>query len=812
MNTERSKKKRRQVSHYGLLWTAASVFLLCWGVNPSVARGPAGQNPLKAEAQENSPTFRLLGCDFDLQKVSILAPSGRETEVLLNQKAGSWALMAVVEDGGGRLAVFENVDDGRGNIVFLSRSGIVASLAKSMERTSVPPESLYGGHSLEEIGGRGFRGGQGAQGVRGSRGGRDVLGAEILAEPGDPSYERVAPLFPPLRVPTFVGTRHSIDKPTFEYGAFSDEIYVDVGKVFPEIAEARERLDVWEGIVGGWLPVPRFVFPAGENRYWDVLIFAEEDPSKFWTQPIWFRILCIEDAQVKEAHFFYHHLPYPPRGEPPAEKFYAALLTMSREWHKVLKPTLRIDVPEARIQDFCLHALAMEMITRVGNQPKYGYPPLGGINVFGGYGYSNVDTFQDVFNSSVITFSEWGLLDIARGYIDHYFTEYVRDDGSIDTRGPETGQYGLMLAAIAKYYNYSKDAELILKHRKKICGIVDMFYSLRSKSKKVSVEDPSYGIITGWSEHDSCLKVDPYSLMQPFFSNNADACRGFIDVGQVFVEIGENTSNSELVDVGRGMIEEADEMKKDLYTSMQRSMRTDVDPPALPAVAGDRSRVFAHRVYAELMQSGILTKDYASAITRFGADGERRLAGRGGFLFYGFGYGILHHDWIREFLLSYYSVMAHGYSRGTWTSVESAAIDMSRYAPYCTCSQLTIPALTKWMLVFEDPNEPVLWLAKAAPRRWLDDGQKIAVEGAPTRFGTVGYVLTSEIGRGRISGSLDLPAGAEATVKVRIRVPGNRTMKSVRLNGRPWSDFDPALEIVTLGPSVSGRVELEVNY
>jgi len=798
MKAKSARKSWFQVIRLFLLLFSISISLVQVPRNLSAAQNSGEQKPLQAKAGGKAPRFILKDCNFDLQTVTVVNSAGGENEVLLNQKVGPWALMAVVEHEGKPLAVFENIDDTKGDIVYLSRDGIALSLAKSLERTSVPPESLYNGHSLEEIGGRGRR---------------DVLGEEILAEPEDPSFEQVAPLFPPLRVPTFVGTRHSIDKPTFDYGAFSDEIYVDVGKVFPEIAAAREKLDVWEGIVGGWLPVPRFVFPAGENRLWEVVIFAEEDPSRFWTQPIWFRILLIEGAQVKEAHHFYHHLPYPPRGEPPANKFYTALLKLQRDWHEVLNPTLKIDVPEARIQDFCRHALAMEMITRVGNQPKYGYPPLGGIDVFGGYGYSNVDTFQDVFNSSVITFSEWGLLDIAKGYIDHYFTEYVRDDGSIDTRGPETGQYGLMLAALAKYYNYSKDAELILKHLRKIQGIVDMFYGLRAESKKVSSEDPSYGIISGWSEHDSCLKVDPYSLMLPFFSNNAAASRGFIDVGRVFIEIGGNTSNTGLVKAGQGMIDEAEEMRKDLYTSMQKSMRTNVEPPALPAVAGDRSRVFAHRVYAELMQSGMLTKEYASAITRFGSDGARRLAGRGGFLFYGFGYGILHHDWIREFLLSYYSVMAHGYSRGTWTSVESAALDMSRYAPYCTCSQLTIPALTKWMLVFEDPNEPVLWLSKAIPQRWLADGQRVSVEGAPTRFGTVGFEFVSEIGKGKVTGTVDLPAGPTgATVKIRIRVPGNRKMKAVRLNGRPWNDFDPAQDVVTLGPSVSGSVKLEVTY
>jgi len=168
---------------------------------------------------------------------------------------------------------------------------------------------------------------------------------------------------------------------------------------------------------------------------------------------------------------------------------------------------------------------------------------------------------------------------------------------------------------------------------------------------------------------------------------------------------------------------------------------------------------------------------------------------------------------VREFLLMYFSIMAHGYSRGTWTSVESAALDMSTYAPYCTPSQLLIPVLTRWMLVFEDPDEPVLWLAKATPREWLEDGKRISVSGAPTRFGMVGYELRSEMGTGKVSGSVSLPPGPSGpTVNIRIRVPGEPRMQKVLLNGEPWSDFDSALDIVVLPPALRGRVAIEVSY
>lgn len=774
---------------------------------------PAAGNPEKGSLAPGSmmgsalwnPGFTIKEMDVAAQKAIVILPlPGGETVVLKHQKVGPWVLMAVFEGGRGPMAVFEDIGNKKGSILYMNTEGAALRLAKSLERTSVPAETLYRGRSLDEIVGTM----------------RDILGEEILAERGDPTFEKVAACFPPLRVPTFVGTRHSIDKPTFDYGAFSDEIYVDVGKVFPEIAEARKRLDVWEGLVGGWLPVPRFLFPTGEKRYWDVVIFAEEDPSKFWTQPLWFRILCAEDGQVKEAHHFYHHLPYPPRGEPGAGDFYKALWNVHGEWQKALDPPLKIEVPDKMIGDFCRHALAREMITRVGDHPKYGYPPLGGINVFGGYGYSNVDTFQDTFNTSVITFLDWGLFDIAKRYIDDYFKESVREDGSIDSRGPEIGQYGVMLTALAKYFDYTKDEGLILKYIGKIRGIVALFFGLREESKKLPPGDPAYGIISGWSEHDSCLKEDPYRLALPHFSNSAHACRGFLDLGRILGEIGRKAKDGRMEEEGKGLVREAEAIKKDLYAGIRASIRADQDPPYLPPVAGGKATYFEGRVYTEMLHSGVLTGDMVKTIFRYQTEKGGRLLGLsgsggriGGFLFYGYAYGILQQDWTREFLLSYYSHMAHVYSRGTWTAVEGAKIDGTKEGPYCSPSQLTIPAMTKWMLVFEDPNEPVLWLARATPRAWLEDGQKISVKGAPTRFGMVEFELRSEIGIGRVRGTvLPPPDGFNATTKIRLRVPEGQMMKKVKVNGKPWKEFDPLQEVVIFPPGMKGPIALEVSY
>src|SRR6476659_6260820 len=144
-----------------------------------------------------------------------------------------------------------------------------------------------------------------------------------------------------------------------------------------------------------------------------------------------------------------------------------------------------------------------------------------------------------------------------------------------------------MLTAVAKYYAYTHDDKLLRKYEKKLQGIVDVFLMLRKQSKEVPSSDITYGIIRGWSEHDSSLKIDPYRFMQPHFSNNAEAARGFHDLGEVWVEMGGKLREPHLEKEGRAMLQESAEMKKDMDSAIDRSIDRTQQPPYVPAVAGD---------------------------------------------------------------------------------------------------------------------------------------------------------------------------------------------------------------------------------
>ncbi len=114
------------------------------------------------------------------------------------------------------------------------------------------------------------------------------------------------------------------------------------------------------------------------------------------------------------------------------------------------------------------------------------------------------------------------------------------------------------------------------------------------------------------------------------------------------------------------------------------------------------------------------------------------------------------------------------------------------------------------MLVMEEGDW--LWLARATPREWLEQGKKIKVEAAPTHFGTVAYEIVSSTNDGKIKAIVAMPSrGGQAGVLLRFRHPTAAPIKTVTVNGRPWQQFDKDKEVIRL-VGLIGTVAVEAAY
>jgi hypothetical protein len=289
---------------------------------------------------------------------------------------------------------------------------------------------------------------------------------------------------------------------------------------------------------------------------------------------------------------------------------------------------------------------------------------------------------------------------------------------------------------------------------------------------------------------------------------------------------------------GAQLLKESTELMKDLRRGIERSLHRNLQPPFLPAIAGVKEpfhlavvrdvldpQFRSYRAFMEMLHSGLLTKDQVKTIVDYRGAHHDIILGiptcygyntheLAGFLSYGHAYGLLQHDFVRECLLQLNSIMAHQYARGFWNAPEARPLKPKMpAAAYCAPAQLVVPMMLRWMLVFEDPATSIIWIAKGTPRSWMEDGHRIAVEGAPTRTGKVSFEIRSHLKENRVETDLQLPAaGMPVSLKLRLRVPEGFTLKSARVNGRDWREFDPQEQTVTLPTRSLGKIRIETMY
>ena len=120
--------------------------------------------------------------------------------------------------------------------------------------------------------------------------------------------------------------------------------------------------------------------------------------------------------------------------------------------------------------------------------------------------------------------------------------------------------------------------------------------------------------------------------------------------------------------------------------------------------------------------------------------------------------------------------------------------------------------LERMRALFVMEENGCLWLARATPRSWLEQGKRIVVKNAPTRFGTVSYEIASDVQKDTITATVELPARhAPQSLLLRLRHPQGSPLRGVEVNGERWNHFDKDKETIQL-KGLTGRVRLQAKY
>jgi hypothetical protein len=699
--------------------------------------------------------------------------------------------------------VFEDLRTRDGVISFLSSHGGKRVLSKSAEATFADADPPYLGLNLKDIG----------------MSGPDLL-ADRLLQNGDPDPELVKSAAPPQgsatsnegswRLPwnTFVGTKECFDTmPVFPPG--NTRTY-HPAQYFPEITNqaARKR---FEGLIGGWMPAVRKVMPSSDTAYYEAVVFGDVEARDKFIVQTWHRTMHIEDGRITKVVYGHSYPAFPPRREDPKpEEFYRALLVFADYWDKQLRDFAPTSLSQNVWIDISKHAFAKELMVRPGGvYPKYGA-------VDRDYYGSEYDGFQDIFTMATYTNLEWGRFEMARAIIDNYFTDFVDSKGMINMRGPETAQFGMELSLLARYFNYTRDSALLLKHRSKIEATATLLAQLHDESLRLPRGDPGHGLIHGWSESDSCLAPKPMTWWLPYYANNAFAARGLKDISQAWLDINRLKTTQAMENVAGEWRRRSKALQETVIASIDKNVRSDMKPPYIGMFPGAKqtfwesmqkarqekqpsAQLWAHRAYAELLQADMLPSRLANLVINcMRANGATTLGvvanvepphpeGRDilGFISYGYAQMLLRLDRIEEYLLFLYAHRYHDHTRGSWTAGEVSSIDGDT-ALFCIPAQQTIPLLVRWMLVLEDSDAEKLYFAKGLPRDWVASGKELRIEQAPTRWGRVNFKMASNPDAKNVIATVELARpGAPEELHVKFRLPIENALKTVTVNGQP---------------------------
>ena len=707
-------------------------------------------------------------------------------------------LVCEFKSGGGTWKAYEDLRTRDGVLTFVSSAGTARVLAKDVEATFAEANPPYLGLALKDIG----------------MSPRDLLADKLLAN-GEPDPEQVKAAAPPqqsafgrgrrfFRFPwnTYLGTKECSDTmPVFFSG--STRTYQPTQR-FHDVLTFPMMQKRYDGLLGGWMPAVRKVFPISGSAYLETILFGDVlDHEEFIVQT-WHRTSHIENGKVTKVVYGYSYPDFPPRREDPQpEDFYRGLLAFAEYWDALLQDFSSTSLPDNSWVDFSKHAFAKELMARPhGYYPKYGA-------VDRDYYGSEYDGFQDIFTMSMGTNLEWRRFEPVRAIIDNYLTDFTDARGMINMRGPEVAQFGMTLALLARYYNYTRDRALLLKHAEKIDATASLLIELHDESLKLPADDPGHGLIHGWSESDSCLASQPMTWWLPYYSHNAFAARGLKDMARVWPAVHGNAATA--AGKSAAWLKRSKALQESVIAAMQKNIRRDMNPPYIGTYAGAQGtfwesmqkerpspQQWPHRGYAELLQADILPPDLANLVIdcmrAYGATTLGIVAnvepphpeGRDilGFISYGYAQMLLRLDRIDEFLLFLYAHRYHDHTRGTWTAGEVAGITGDS-ATFCVPAQQTVPQLVRWMLVLEDSDEDRLYFGKGLPSAWVLSGKEIRIDRAATRWGAVNFKMTGDAGAKRVRATVELQkAGAPRELQVKFRLPAPHKLQSVSVNGQ----------------------------
>ncbi len=561
----------------------------------------------------------------------------------------------------------------------------------------------------------------------------------------------------------------------------------------------EETVLIFRAVITNKGSVPRYAWfktPRPGTAWWMKSGYTFEDKNGFSLYDSG-KVFCISRLNGKplpneemalllqpdEKAVFEFYLPHTPVSRERA----AALAVLNYDqkfqeaksfWLAKLKSAAQINVPEKRINEMLKAGLLHLDLITYGNEPDGTLAPNIGV-------YSPIGTES----SPIIQYyMSIGKLDLARRSLN-YFLDKQHDDGFIQNFGGYMIETGAALWTMGEYFRYTRDIAWAKSVKDKLIKSCNFLIDWRNKNKKEELKGRGYGMIDG-------KVADPEDQYHQFMLNGY-AYLGMSRIAEVMKDI-DPAEHARI-------LAEAEAWKADIRTSFFNAMALS---PVVPLGDGTWCPTVPPWTEAEGLRSLYQKKETFWSHGTFTAPdallsplylvfcevldpaepASKNMLSYHSELFYQGNTAFSQpyysrHNWlqarlgmVKPFLNTYYYTVSAHADRDTYTFWEH----LYKQSPHKTHEEAWFLMETRWMLYMEIGD--TLSLFRMIPRRWMEDGKTISLNGVRSYFGKLDVEAVSHVNRGFIEATVSGEFISKPHT-VTIRLPHPEGKEPVKVTG-----------------------------
>lgn len=655
----------------------------------------------------------------------------------------------------------------------------------------------------------------------------EPVNALLRENDDDPTFEKIVGFYPPMRSPReIVGVpAHPLDIGVDRLGRLDVSPWSAAPLAWFEVGEPAEAfgedgVPFTRRLLHGYLPVLTLsrpidgvdyqmtVFGWSENFSVDKDLFAyvrfsaSSDSAKqismHWEKG-GKQIFPLKSVPGESAQtFFRFKYPEPASAtEISAEEFLAKQKDVVARWEKKLAPADQFEIPDARVSEAYRAWIVYSML----NADTIN----GFIEPHDGAGF-----YEEIFGWSVSLHTAamdlYGFHDYAAQVIDTQI-HFQQPDG-LYTQACGLGDAGAFLFGIAHHYEITRDKDWLRRVAPNVLKQCEWLQQKRADA-------PKDGVLRG------LIKFRPYNdYPDPVYNY----------VGNVLCAHGMKLAAAALEEIGidaKKFATEAEQYRRDLLDSMKAAAFVRDGQTYLP-MEPDTHRLLKMSKYQGgdywgLLASPLLGVEFLEPNDKRATWIVDLMEKRGGLIAglcefedgidhaytYGYLMNELKRDEVRKTLLGFWSMLAFGMTRETYSPVEVTMIKTgeNHYTLphlYSCTEQLR---LLRSLMLFE--NGDILSIGQGTPRAWFESGKHIAVKSAPTEFGDVSFRVDA-LSAEQMRVSIDPPTRrAPKEIRIRLRHPQKQKITSVKSSPETAVSFEN--ETIVL-KQLKTPVDLDVQF